>query len=72
MLYLMRIRPLTKDDNVFLRIALYHAIYVPPGEEKPDPDIVKHPDLARFARLPRTRSGDFIAKSTIAGSCVTI
>jgi len=39
-----------------------------PEKKKPDPDLVKHPDLARFARLPLTRSGSFIAKSTIAGS----
>ncbi len=44
----MFIRPLTPDDESFLWDALYYAIYVPPGQSPPAPEIVKEPQLARY------------------------
>jgi len=45
----MRIRPLTIDDQPFLWKALYYAIHVPPGEAEPSPEIVKEPNIRRYA-----------------------
>ena len=44
----MLIRTLTPDDETFLWDALYHAIYVPPGEAPPAPEILELPELARY------------------------
>ncbi len=44
----MYIRPLTSNDESFLRDVLYHAIYVPPGEDAPPYEIVREPELARY------------------------
>jgi GNAT superfamily N-acetyltransferase len=45
----MRIRALTIDDQPFLWEALYYAIHVPPGEAEPSPEIVKEPNIRRYA-----------------------
>jgi ribosomal protein S18 acetylase RimI-like enzyme len=44
------IRPITPADEPFLWEALYHAIYVAPGDTPPERDIVSHPTLARYVR----------------------
>ena len=44
----VRIRPLTPDDEPFLWDVLYHAIYIPLGEDAPAHEIVKEPELARY------------------------
>ncbi len=44
----MYIRPLTSNDESFLRDVLYHAIYVPPGEDAPPYEMVREPELARY------------------------
>ena len=45
----MRIRPLTIEYQPFLWKALYHAIYVPPGDAEPPPEIVNEPGIRRYA-----------------------
>jgi len=44
------IRPITPADEPFLWEALYHAIYVAPGDAPPERDVVKRPELARYVR----------------------
>jgi ribosomal protein S18 acetylase RimI-like enzyme len=44
------IRPITPADEPFLWEALYHAIYVAPGDAPPERDIVNRPALARYVR----------------------
>lgn len=46
--YLLRVtvRPLTSSDEPFLWDALYYSVYVRPGDEPPERDIVKLPKLA--------------------------
>ena len=44
------IRPITPADEPFLWEALYHAIYVAPGDAPPERDIVNRPELARYVR----------------------
>jgi ribosomal protein S18 acetylase RimI-like enzyme len=44
------IRPITPADEPFLWEALYHAIYVAPGDAPPERDIVNQPELARYVR----------------------
>ena len=44
------IRPLTQADERFLGDMLYQAIFVPDGYPKPDPSIVKQPDLAKYVQ----------------------
>src|SRR5262245_34474778 len=40
--------PITLEDQHLLWLMLYQAIYVPPGETPPAPEIVKLPELARY------------------------
>ena len=42
------IRPLSAADAPFLRVALYHAVHVPPGAAPPPPGVVDRPELARY------------------------
>ena len=42
------IRPITPADEPFLWEALYHAIYVAPGDVPPERDVVNRPALARY------------------------
>ena len=42
------IHPITPADASFLWEALYHAIYVAPGDTPPKRDIVNRPELARY------------------------
>lgn len=42
------IRALALSDEPFLWEALYHAIYVPPGEEPPPRSLVHHPRVSRY------------------------
>lgn len=42
------IRPLTSEDESFLREMLYEAIYLPPEIPRPPRDIVNQPDLAKY------------------------
>jgi len=44
------IRPITPAYEPFLWEALYHAIYVAPGDAPPERDIVNQPQLARYVR----------------------
>ena len=44
------IRPITSVDEPFLWEALYHAIYVVPGDTPPERDVVNRPELARYVR----------------------
>ena len=44
------IRPITPADEPFLWEALYHAIYVAPGNAPPERDVVNRPELARYVR----------------------
>ena len=44
------IRPITPADEPFLWEALYHAIYVAPGDAPPERDVVNRPELARYVR----------------------
>jgi ribosomal protein S18 acetylase RimI-like enzyme len=44
------IRPITPADEPFLWEALYHAIYVTPGDAPPERDVVNRPELARYVR----------------------
>ena len=44
------IRPIAPADESFLWEALYHAIYVAPGDTPPERDIVNRPELARYVR----------------------
>ncbi len=46
----MEIEPLTAADEPMLWQMLYHAIFVPEGEERPSPEIVQQPELARYVR----------------------
>ncbi|MCH8549950.1 MAG: GNAT family N-acetyltransferase [Balneolaceae bacterium] len=52
------VRPLLQDDHNFLRIALYHAIHIPPGADAPPPEIVDHPELALYVDRWMQRPGD--------------
>jgi len=54
----MQIRLLTKDDLPFLKKALYHAIHIPPGADVPSPDIIDHPELARYVNDWMLKPGD--------------
>jgi GNAT superfamily N-acetyltransferase len=42
------IRPLTEGDAPFLVEALYHAVFVAPGQPAPPRDIVREPGLALY------------------------
>ena len=44
------IRSLLPEDQHFLREMGYQAIYVLPGEDAPSPDIVNHPDIAKYVK----------------------
>lgn len=59
------IRPLAPDDEPFLWTALYHALYVPSGADALPPDIVRHPDIARYVAGWMQRPGDlgFVAEA---------
>ena len=52
------IRALVAEDQPFLWTALYHAIYVPPGEPPLPVDIVQRPELARYVTGWMSRTGD--------------
>ncbi len=54
----LTIRPITKKEFRFLDTMLYHAIYVPPGQEKLPTDIIEHPDISRYTKN-FGREGDF-------------
>ena len=41
-------RPATSQDLPFLRKMLYEAIYVPPGEPKPDESIIEDPRIIKY------------------------
>ena len=66
-----RIRPLIPADEPFLRQMLYHAIYVPPGQAGPPPDIVERPELARYVRgWGRVGDGGLLAYDAATGQPV--
>jgi len=44
------IRPLKQSDEPFLWDMLYQAIFVPVGHPRPEPSIVKIPDLAKYVQ----------------------
>lgn len=44
----MLIRRLRSEEISLLSDFLYDAIYVPPGQEKPLPEIINHPKLRRY------------------------
>lgn len=52
------IRPLTPGDESLLWRTLYHALHVPLGSEPLPPEIVHHPDLARYVASWMQRPGD--------------
>jgi [ribosomal protein S18]-alanine N-acetyltransferase len=52
------IRPLEAEDISFLRVALYHAIFVPPGIEAPPISIVDLPEIAAYIENFGQRAGD--------------
>ena len=54
----LRLRPLTADDRDRLRVALLHAVHVPPGAPAPDPSVVEAPELARYVDGFGLRAGD--------------
>lgn len=55
----MHRRPFNPDDAPFLWEALYHAVFVPPGEEAPAYEIVKHPELKYCVAGWMRHPGDF-------------
>ena len=64
------IRALVAEDQLFLWTVLYHAIYVPPGEPPPPRDIVRSPELARYAAGWMSRPGDQGALAEAGGEPV--
>jgi ribosomal-protein-alanine N-acetyltransferase len=42
------IRPASSKDSRFLQDMLYECIFIAEGEERPDKDIVKKPELAKY------------------------
>ncbi|NLF51842.1 MAG: GNAT family N-acetyltransferase [Leptolinea sp.] len=44
----IQIRPLSKNDEPFLREMLYHAIFVPEGAQPPPRDVIRNPELSRY------------------------
>lgn len=56
------IAPLTAEDQAVLWEMLYHAIYVPPGQAPPPRDIVRRPELAKYAQ-DWGRTGDLGVKA---------
>ena len=45
---LFTVRALTRDDEPLLWDMLYEAIFVPAGEPKPEREIVRRPELAKY------------------------
>ncbi len=43
-----KVRKAGSEDMPFLREMLYEAIYIPEGEEKPDPSIIDNPDIYKY------------------------
>lgn len=60
----MLLRHATPADESFLCELLYLAIFVPPGDPPPAPDIVGEPELSRYVTGFGTRRGDlgFVAE----------
>ena len=52
------IRPAAEDDQPFLRAMLYEALFVPPGDDPPAPEILDSPELARYVDGFGTRPDD--------------
>ncbi len=58
-------RPLTASDEPFLWTALYHALYVAPGDAPFPPDIVQRTDIARYVSGWMQRDGDSGSLATV-------
>ncbi len=59
-----KVRKAGSADLPFLREMLYEAIYIPEGEEKPDPSIIDNPDIYKYLSgwMKETDTG-FIAET---------
>ncbi len=63
-------RPIQPDDAACLRLMLYHAIHVPPGEAPPPLTIVDQPDIARYIADFGQRAGDSGVLAFADGVCI--
>ncbi len=62
-------RPLTASDVGFLWTALYHALYVAPGDDPLPPGVVHRPEIARYVE-GWMRSGDSGVLASVGESLV--
>lgn len=51
-------RAMRREDQAFVWDALYHALFVPPGAQALPRDVLKQPDIQRYAEGWMTRPGD--------------
>lgn len=63
-------RALHAEDAACLRLMLYHAIYVPPGDVPPPLTIVDQPDIARYIVDFGQRAGDSGVLALADGVCI--
>lgn len=61
----LHIRSLTPEDESFLRLALYHALYVPPGVRPYPVEIIQQPELVRYVTQWMQQPGDLGVVSEI-------
>ncbi len=64
------VRPLVRGDEAFLREVLYHALYVPEGESRPQRSVIEEPDLKRYVDGWMQRDGDIGLAAEVAAAPV--
>lgn len=65
------LRPLTPTDQPFLWKMLYHALYVPVGQEPFPKDIVQQPELAKYvAQWGKTADEGYLAIDEVTQAAV--
>lgn len=66
MMYIPNIRDIKQSEYPFMEDMLYEAIFVPVGEDKPEKDIILHPDVHKYIRN-FGREGDICLVADIQG-----
>ena len=63
----VRFRSASKEDQEFLWHALFLAVSVPPDTPQPKPEVIKLPELAKYAENWMSRPGDLGFIATVNG-----
>jgi len=66
MKYIPNIRDIKQSEYPFFEDMLYEAIFIPEGEDKPEKDIILHPDVYKYIRA-FGRKGDLCLVADMQG-----